>query len=27
VVGASEVLPRVGYAIPSDDVTPTWLCE
>jgi hypothetical protein len=27
VVGASEVLPRVGYAITPGDVPPTWLCE
>jgi hypothetical protein len=27
VVGASEVLPRVGYAKTPGDVPPTWLCE
>jgi hypothetical protein len=27
VVGASEVLPRVGYAKTPGDAPPTWLCE
>lgn len=27
VVGASEVLPRVGYAKTPGDTPPTWLCE
>jgi hypothetical protein len=27
VIGASEVLPRVGYANTPGDVPPTWLCE
>lgn len=27
VVGASEILPRVGYAKTPGDVAPTWLCE
>jgi hypothetical protein len=27
VVGASEVLPRVGYANTPGDVPPTWLCD
>ena len=26
VVGASEVLPRVGYAVSPGDTPPTWLC-
>lgn len=27
VVGAAEVLPRIGYARTPGDVAPTWLCE
>jgi hypothetical protein len=27
VVGAAEVLPRVGYAKTPGDASPTWLCE
>jgi hypothetical protein len=27
VVGASEVLPRIGYAATPGDSPPTWLCE
>lgn len=27
VVGASEVLPRIGYANTPGDTPPTWLCE
>lgn len=27
VVGAAEVLPRIGYAATPGDTPPTWLCE
>lgn len=27
VVGASEVLPRVGYAVTQGDTPPAWFCE